>query len=392
MFKEWGLFKKYQRTKRPMWVKAFRFIGYTFFLVLAPLIFVTGDILSRVIFTDGQVLWYVSIVLFIVSATLSLPFAYLLLIHRFRKRYISILHYSVQFLIIGGLLFTDSILLKFSGGDKFNHTYGNCSTTLGGILKTTPGQSFYHFFLKQFPLPTQYAVESFEDACRINLIKQDFAYSTPTFCGETERTICLDKVFEDISVKAPLTPSGIILAATFRSLALYKKIDHIRQSKKLSIIDHMRFTVRLLDISNWSLERIKDSSNIGRMAGDKLARKFHELPNEDKGYYDIVIRNKFLDISDFRMTSALSVVTAAPLRELPSDVDRKLAEYALIQLMDNKVRSEYFESTSSKGLLIIARSLDQLEKSHKDGAISDEDYQSLKATFSNQRKLIESLL
>lgn len=386
------MFVNFERTKRPLWVRFFRFFGYGFFLILAPMIFVTGDILSRVVFTDSQVLWYASLVLFLVSATLSLPFAYLLLIHRFKKRYISILHYSVQFLLIGGLLVTDTIMMNFSGVDKFHHHYGNCSTTLGGILQTGPGQSFYGFFLQKFPLPTQYAVESFEDACRINMVKQDFTYGAPSYCGTENKSQCLDDVFEGISTKSPLTPSGIILGATFRSLVLYKDISKMRKEKKLTIADHLSFTEKLVDVSTWSLEMIHSNSNIGRIAGDKLARKFNDLPNEDKGYYDIVIRNKFLDISDFKMTSALSVVTASPLRLLPEDVDRELAEYALIQLMDNKIRGDYFKASSSKTLMIIAKSLDQLKMSQVKKQLSQSDYQEYREKFLRHKARIESLL
>ncbi|MCK5883358.1 MAG: hypothetical protein KAG61_06700 [Bacteriovoracaceae bacterium] len=386
------MFKNFERTKRPLWVRSFRFFGYGFFLILAPLIFLAGDILSRVVFTDSEVLWYASLLLFLVSATLSLPFAYLLLIHRFKKRYISILHYSVQFFIIGGLLLTDTLMMNFSGVNKFYHHYGNCSTTLGGILQTGVGQSFYSFFLGKFPLPTQYAVESFEDTCRINLIKQDFSGKRPSYCGDTEKPQCLNDLFEQIFTKSPFTPSGIILGTTFRSLLLYKDVSELRKKRKLTVIDHLNFTEKLIDVSTWSLEMIHRNSNVVRIAGDKLARDFNALPNEDKGYYDIVIRNKFLDISDFKMSSALSVVTASPLRLLPDDVDRKLAEYALIQLMDNKVKRDYFKVSSSKTLMVIAKSLEQLEISHQKGDISELDYSRYSKMFLKHKARIKSLL
>lgn len=377
----------FYRTKRPWWVRIFRTIGYFLLFFLSPLCFIVGDILSRVVFADTAALEYFSLILFVLSVTLSLPFAYLLLIQKLKKRLITILHFGLQALIIGGLLFADSISLHFSGQSKYLYRFGNCSTALGGVLRSNWGQSLYGVVIDQFPLTTQYAVSTIEDTCRINMIKTELNNDLAGVCGDTDADLCVGELLQKVASRTAFSAGGIVLGTRYRLLLIgHMAKDLQKQNGELRIEDHLMLSGRLVAASLEGMALLMDRRHLSIVAGEDRLRKFSGLSDEEKAYYEIVVRNQFLTSDSAGFGQALSLVFGRTLLGLPDDVDRFIAEYVLISIMDGKLRSDSITHTRTYVEEVISKSLVELEKVDN----ADQRLQ-IKAMFDSFREKLNQL-
>lgn len=376
----------FYRSKRPLWVRFFRAIGYFLLFFLSPLCFVVGDILSRVVFTDSGAIKFLSLGLFVVSVTLSLPFAYLLLIHRMRKRLITILHFSLQALLIGTLLLVDSISLRYSGENKFSYRWGNCSTILGGVLRSSPGQRLYQFVIGAFPLTTHYAIDTLEDTCRINLIKGEVERG---WCGSTELSTCVGDLLKKIDHEMPMTPGGLVLGGRLRLLLIGREANRLEKAQgQLLPQDHLMLSGKLIETALENMELLLRNTHLVSIAGEERLRGYASLSNEDKAYYEIAIRNQFLSLDGPSFGQALSLMMGSQLHNLSSDINREIAEYVLVSIMDGKLKQDFVEHSESYISTIIGKSL-SLIKAEK--SIALQDRKTLQKQFEGYRDRLAKL-
>lgn len=345
--------------KRPLWVTIVRKIGYVLLFLLSPVCFVVGDILSRVIFADSDALSYLSLLLFIVSVMLSLPLAYLLLINKMRKRMITICHILFQSLLIGSLLLIDNISLRNEGNESFLYDRGFCSTTLGGVFRTNLGQKIYSMVLDSFPLTTKYSIDMLEDTCRLNLIKSQVETQPEVLCaGNSDRNDCLKNLFHSIERYSPLTSAGIIMQSRYRQLLV---AGEVKLKGKLHPIDHLKYTALLIDTSIDTVDMLKHSTYVFKSAGHEIVDSYSNMSQEEKAYYEVVISNQFLNLDNSvpgpNLGAAVDLISGRSLRNLPDDVNRDIAEFVLISMMDGKLRMDFIDQTNQYVYSIIEKSL-----------------------------------